>query len=118
MKHLSAGVYYVCAFLAGVLRALTALGVLIIEFFWPLFWTGVLLGLFVLLFSFSVAENREWEAFRVQHACKVTQKMKGDVNVGIGTTVGGNGQVGVGPVTTVSPDKTGWLCDDGVTYWR
>lgn len=118
MKALNAAVYYLCAGLARLLRSLTALALLGIEFFWPLFWTGVVLGLFALLFSFSVAENREWEAFKVAHQCKVTQKVRGDVNVGVGTTVGANGQVSVTPITTVSPDKTGWLCDDGITYWR
>lgn len=118
MKYLSAGVYYVCAFAAWLLRGLTALALLVIEFFWPLFWTGVVLGLFALLFAASAHEAKQWAQFKVDHKCRVTQEMQGDLNVGVTTTTGQNGYVSVSPVITTSPDKVGWLCDDGITYWK
>jgi len=40
-------------------------------------------------------------------------KQKGHVSTGYVST-GNGGDV----VTTVSPDKTGWECNEGVTYWR
>ena len=41
-------------------------------------------------------------------------EMDGDVVVGFGTSSSGS------MVTTVSTtdNKTGWLCDDGITYWK
>jgi hypothetical protein len=54
-------------------------------------------------------EEARWQKFSVAHHCRIAAKMPGDVfntfdgkNVGIGAT----------------PDKTGWACDDGVTYFR
>ncbi|MGX1957076.1 hypothetical protein [Serratia proteamaculans] len=72
---------------------------------------GLLLCLLVLA---AAAESREWEKFKSDHNCRITGKMDGDVNVGYGVSTSGNA------VTTINttPDKTGWTCDDGVTYWK
>lgn len=59
-------------------------------------------------------EGRKWEQFKTEHNCKVVAKISGDVFTT--TSVGANGQVQFGLGST--PDKTGWLCDDGVTYYR
>ena len=52
----------------------------------------------------------EWDIYKVEHHCKVTQKKDGDSGVGITT----NGSV----VMTSTSSQTGWLCDDGITYWK
>ncbi|MFO3777826.1 hypothetical protein [Serratia marcescens] len=87
------------------------------EFFKVLTFIGVtsVFGiLFALLVLGAAAESREWEKFKVEHNCRVTGKMSGDTNVGYGVSTSGNS------VTTINttPDKTGWTCDDGVTYWK
>lgn len=74
----------------------------------------VFVAVLILAVVSSIREHREWEAFRVAHACKVVGQMDGSTSVGYG--VGSNGQAGV--VTTSTPGKTGFQCDDGVTYWR
>lgn len=77
-----------------------------------LFWVAVICivaGLFGL-----VANERKWEAFKAKHHCKIVGKASGDVFNTVG--IGANGQVTVGIGST--PDKTGWQCDDGMTYWR
>jgi len=61
----------------------------------------------------AIEENKQWEAFKIAHDCRVVGKQKGHVSTGYVST--GNGG---GVVTTVSPDKTGWECNEGVTYWR
>lgn len=68
----------------------------------------------VLVFWAMVDEARRWERFKTEHHCKVIAHVKGNVMTGVG--VGSNG----GVTTTIisEPDKTGWLCDDGVTYYR
>lgn len=118
MKYLSAGVYYVCGFLALVLRGLTALGLWVIEHFKTILFIFVILGMFWLLISLSAAQEAKWQSYKEAHHCKKVGHMRGDVHTGVATTVGANGQVSVSPVVTTTPDKTGWLCDDGVTYWR
>lgn len=57
-----------------------------------------------------VVEAREWESFKQQHHCKVVAKISGSTF----NTIGSDGKIGVG----TTPSKTGWACDDGVTYYR
>lgn len=61
-----------------------------------------------------IAEAQEWEEFKNHHHCKVVSRIKGDVFNTVGADAKGNMVVGVGS----TPDKTGWLCDDGITYYR
>lgn len=74
----------------------------------------VMLMLFILAVVAVWQGGEEWKQFKEDHHCKVIGKMDGDVVVGFGTSSSGS------MVTTVSTtdDKTGWLCDDGITYWK
>ncbi len=78
----------------------------------------VVVALVALLIWAVIKESNEWEAFKVKHNCKVVSYSKGSpqIGVGYGTTSGGKG--GTVVVVTQQPDKTGWQCDDGVTYYR
>lgn len=66
----------------------------------------------------SVKEAEEWEAFSAAHACKKVGYMSGSTQTGVGFGVTGGGQMGSVVTTSSAPSRTGWLCDDGVTYWR
>lgn len=66
----------------------------------------------------SILEAREWEQFKVDHNCKVVAREKGHSSTGVGYGVTSSGHTGMMVTTNSTPDKTGWLCDDGVTYWR
>lgn len=66
----------------------------------------------------SIQEAKEWEAFSVANNCKKVGHMKGDVQTGVGFGMTASGQMGTVITTSSTPDKHGWLCDDGVTYWR
>lgn len=57
-----------------------------------------------------IKEDHEWERFKVAHKCKVVERIKGSVNVGIDS----KGKTIIIP----EADKTSWLCDDGITYTR
>lgn len=63
-------------------------------------------------------ENAEWKTFSKEHACKKVGDIKGGARLGFGHGITANGQIGTGMVTTFEADKTGWLCGDGITYWR
>jgi hypothetical protein len=63
-------------------------------------------------------EQEQWAHFSAAHQCKVVGKMTGSVISTISTTIGAKGQVLPTVGTAVEPDKTGYLCDDGITYWR
>lgn len=67
---------------------------------------GVLIALVVCL----VKEEEKWQAFKVAHSCKIVAKISGSTF----NTVDSKGNVGIGK----TPDKTGWACDDGITYYR
>jgi ATP-dependent phosphoenolpyruvate carboxykinase len=70
--------------------------------------------LLIVLFVLAYQQSQEWKQFKQDHHCRIVGKMDGDVVVGFGTSSSGS------MVTTVSTtdDKTGWLCDDGITYWK
>jgi len=72
----------------------------------------------VFLATYASMENeKRWQTFKVEQNCVLVGVSEGDTFVGVGyaTTAGG-----AGPVVTVSatPNKKGYKCDDGVTYWR
>ena len=58
--------------------------------------------------------NEKWEAFKTSHECKAVAKLPGEVFNTFGTSSGGNFVVGIG----ATADRTGWLCNDGMTYYR
>lgn len=71
-------------------------------------------ALLALLAYAGIQESRAWEAFKVEHKCKVVAHVKGHTDLAPGFS--SNGSV---TFTTIStPDKTGWACDDGITYYR
>jgi len=57
-----------------------------------------------------VEEDNRWKDFKYTHNCKVVSKESDS----IGTQVGSDGKIG----TVVIYGKTGYLCDDGITYYR
>ena len=64
----------------------------------------------------TIQEQKEWDAFSVAHNCRVVAKISGFTLTGVAPVIGGNG--GVAVTITSIPGKTGWQCDDGVTYYR
>ena len=57
-----------------------------------------------------IADSNEWEEFRNAHHCKIVSMESSSTALG----VSGSGNAVVMSV----PGKTGWLCDDGITYYR
>ena len=76
-----------------------------------LIFSALLIAVFVVG---AVQEEREWDSFKVAHQCKVVAKVDGSSSTAIGFSTSGN--MVVTPVYT--PGKTGWLCDDGITYYK
>lgn len=64
----------------------------------------------VLAFFAAKKQKDEWEAFKIQHDCKVVGKR--DSQTSYGTDSSGK------TITTYTPSQTAWLCNDGVTYWK
>jgi hypothetical protein len=76
---------------------------------------GVLIVLLIVGMGWLlVADANRWAEFSTMHHCRITAHMSGDVFTTVGATSNGGIAVGVGSTA----DKTGYLCDDGVTYWR
>lgn len=86
---------------------------------WPIYTCG---AAFVLVFGLMiwamVTEAQEWQAFAASHNCHVTGRVRGDVFTTVAPVISSNGSAGVAVGIGSTPDKTGYLCDDGVTYWR
>lgn len=67
-----------------------------------------------LIVAAAYYDAKQWDEFKAAHECKVVAKVSGDwINT---TSVDAKGNVTTGLTRTA--DKTGWLCDDGVTYYR
>ncbi len=66
----------------------------------------------------STDRRAAWEAFKVEHHCEITDKMAGNVDVNVGVALDTNGDLSQVVTVKETPSKTGWLCDDGVTYWK
>jgi len=58
----------------------------------------------------SAEEEKAWQSFKRLHVCKLTESMPETTSTGV--TVKGD------VLFSTTPPKQGWLCDDGVTYWR
>lgn len=72
----------------------------------------------VWIFNLAAIDRENWQRFVEDHHCKITAHMSGDVSTGFGAGVSANGKFGTGLVTVTTPDKTAFLCDDGITYLR
>lgn len=75
---------------------------------------AAIIALLALAFWGISKESEQWKKFQLDHNCKVVSHISGSVFNTIGFSSGGQMAVGIGS----TPDKTGWLCDDGVTYYR
>jgi hypothetical protein len=59
-------------------------------------------------------EEKQWMAFSQAHHCKLVSHSEGSSAVTVG--VGSSGKTVIG--NTYIDGKDGFLCDDGVTYYR
>lgn len=73
----------------------------------------VFLGIISIFFD-DYKERVQWDKYRTDHACKIVDHIDGYVFNTLGTDAKGNISVGIAS----TPDKTGWLCDDGITYYK
>lgn len=79
-----------------------------------LFVVSLIIGLVVLAFVADHYGAKRWAAFSAAHHCKLVSHMDG--NTLVMPVVNANG--GVSVASTYVPGKDGYLCDDGVTYYR
>lgn len=63
-------------------------------------------------------DEKAWAQFSAEHNCRKVGEIKGGTSTGLAYGMTASGKFVTGVVTTTDPDKIGWLCDDGVTYWR
>jgi hypothetical protein len=75
---------------------------------------AICVAAFAGLIWLAVEEGKKWEAFKVTHNCKAVAHISGSVMPTYGISSSGKLVSGV----TTTPSKTGWLCDDGITYYR
>ena len=67
-------------------------------------------GLLVLGVWAGIVSEQKWAAFKIEHNCKIVEKYHGSDSIGFNTD---------GTTTIIlGESKTGWLCNDGITYWR
>jgi hypothetical protein len=62
----------------------------------------------------AIEEAKQWEAFKIAHHCKITAHIDSEIFTTVGPSSNGGVAVGVGSTSA----KTGWLCDDGITYFK
>lgn len=76
----------------------------------------------IAMIAFAVAgaleEGKQWQQFAADHDCVKVEQIKGNVLTGVGYGMTTDSAMVTVVTTTVEPDKIGWRCNDGVTYWR
>lgn len=75
---------------------------------------AVCVAAFAGLIWLAVEADNDWQAFKATHNCKAVAHISGSVMPTYGFSSSGKLVSGV----TTTPAKTGWLCDDGITYYR
>lgn len=75
-------------------------------------------GLLWLIVVSSARERAAWDAFKTEHRCRVVGKVAPETSIGSGVGFGSKGNIVPIMTTTYTAEKTGWQCDDGITYWR
>jgi len=90
-----------------------------VRYWWSDYWLIVVgvtvgLGLSALIVVAAASERREWMRFRDAHHCRLIGHMDGSCSTGVGVSSNGSAVM----TTSCDPDKDGWLCDDGMTYWK
>ncbi len=76
--------------------------------------TVLVLAVMFLAAVADLQKKKEWEAFKLANDCKVTSRIDGDVLPTV--AIGADGKAAYG--ITATPTKTGWTCNDGVTYFK
>lgn len=83
---------------------------------WNVWVLVVVIGLTCSVVALSVysseEEREEWNRFSSQHDCHLVGQREAQHTYGY--SYGRNG----GLVSTTVPGQSGYLCDDGITYWR
>ncbi|ENC9861417.1 hypothetical protein ABLG29_004811 [Klebsiella variicola] len=74
---------------------------------------GGVISVLVVLVLASDQKEQEWRDWATEH-CKVIEKREGATTSGVGVSLKGQAGVFIGG----EPDQTGYLCDDGITYWK
>ncbi|HBV4082332.1 TPA: hypothetical protein MDW27_005049 [Klebsiella quasipneumoniae] len=74
---------------------------------------GGVISVLVVWVLASDQKEQEWRDWATEH-CKVIEKREGATTTGVGVSLKGQAGVFIGG----EPDQTGYLCDDGVTYWK
>ncbi len=74
----------------------------------------IVVVLFIGLGYLSYQDGVKWDKFAAEHECKKVGFEES--RVGVGFSVSSNGAVS--PVMVASGPKTGFECNDGITYWR
>jgi len=69
---------------------------------------------FLFIFFVAYLDAIIWNNFVEIHSCVIIGEVSGSSSFGYGITYNGK----FGTVSTYTPGKTGYSCDDGVTYWR
>lgn len=75
---------------------------------------GLLISMLIASMILVYCDIKDWNEFSAAHNCKVVGEESGQVFNTVGFGANGQATVGIG----VTAPKTGYLCDDGVTYWR
>lgn len=75
---------------------------------------AIFAALVLLMFWLAHEDGLRWSKFRDEHGCrKVSEASPSTINA---VAIGSDGRLSTG--IGVVPGMDGWLCDDGVTYYR
>lgn len=92
-------------------------------YWWCDYWLLVVAVLLPVVFMVvgvlvSLEKEKQWQQFKEAHACRLVGVVASQAIPGIGVGFNASGNSTVVSTTQFIPEKEGWLCADGITYWR
>lgn len=107
------GILFGLIFLLVVVVSILRADARLIKAFLGIALFGALVGGVMLMLGDAQHEREDWREFAAAH-CKVIEKRDGQSTTGVGVSLTGK----LGTFFGSTSSQTGYLCDDGVTYWK
>lgn len=89
---------------------------------WASFACAALIAGIVCVAAWGIAnekkQQQQWAVFAQEHQCVMIERVQPASGNGVFTGVSAGGKIVFGSVSNVSPAKTAFKCNDGITYWR
>lgn len=80
------------------------------------FCVGLLAGITWLVYKVALADETQWQSYAAENHCREAGYISASTGTGVAPIIGGKG--GLAVVSTYTPSKTRYVCDNDVEIYR